>query len=350
MHKTKYLIVGQGLAGTLLSWELSKRRKDHMLIGTYQKPSASLVAAGMYNPLVFKRLTKSWMADTLIPIMKSTFQELEQLLNTALIFEKPIAKLIRKDEKNWWNERIEHQNLQSYFAGFKSNNFMPGIHQNFDMALIKQSGYVNINNLITSYTEYLKGNQQFISAELKYSDITFTNNKVYWQNTEAEHIVFCEGAQAIHNPFFPENVFYLTKGAVLTVEIPGLSSDYIINKDVFIMPRGNQKFLIGSTYKHDNLTLEPNIVEQNYLLEKAQQLIIAPIKVIDHKVGIRPTVKDRRPVLGYHPNCKNIAFFNGLGTKGVMLGPYFANQMATLLTNVNHEINPEVSIKRFYKQ
>jgi glycine/D-amino acid oxidase-like deaminating enzyme len=82
-------------------------------------------------------------------------------------------------------------------------------------------------------------------------------------------------------------------------------------------------------------------------LKKAQNLIYLPIELINHAVGIRPTVKDRRPVLGLHPTLNSIAFFNGLGTKGVMLAPYFANEMVNLLENESYHLPKEVDLNRF---
>lgn len=350
MQKTKYLIIGQGLAGSLLSWELKKKNLDHVLISSFKKPVASLVAAGMYNPLVFKRLTKSWLVDDLLPVMQSTYSELEKELGKKLLYKKKIAKLIHPDEKTWWTERINNQQLDTYFESFNENHFIPGLHPEFEIALIKNSGFVNLNIFINSYANYLKARKQLIIDEFSYHEMHFSKQGVLYKDIEAETLIFCDGAQAIHNPFFPDSIFYLTKGDVLTVEIKDFTDTYILNKDIFILPRGGNHYMIGSTYQHENLNLDPQKENLDYLLNKASQLISKAIKIIGHQVGIRPTVKDRRPILGFHHEIKNLAFFNGLGTKGVMLAPYFAKEMAALLSNPEQPILPEVSIKRFYKE
>ena len=347
MQKVKYLIVGQGLAGTMLSYMFTKKQIPHKVIAANTLPSASSVAAGIYNPLVFRRLTKSWMIDELLPVMFDSYKSLELLLDTKLLYTKPIAKLIHPNEKQFWTDRIESQHLQSYFDGFKKPDDVSGLKSTFDLALIANSGYVDLTELLGKYSTYLLRNNSLIDVDFNYADLQFPNTKVNWKGIKAEKIIFCEGSFAINNPFFPANVFYLAKGDVLTVKIPNLSEKYILNKDVFILPKGNQLFLIGSTYERENLTWEVEPTNAKMLLEKAQNLIELPIKLIDHTVGIRPTVRDRRPVLGLHPIHNSLAFFNGLGTKGVMLAPYFANEMVNLLENESYPLSKEVDLNRF---
>ncbi len=51
-------------------------------------------------------------------------------------------------------------------------------------------------------------------------------------------------------------------------------------------------------------------------------------------------------MLGAHPENKNVVVFNGLGTKGVSLSPYFAHHLATWLEG-NGDLSTEVNIYRF---
>jgi glycine/D-amino acid oxidase-like deaminating enzyme len=49
---------------------------------------------------------------------------------------------------------------------------------------------------------------------------------------------------------------------------------------------------------------------------------------MEHFAGVRPTVKDRRPLVGTHAEYSAIHILNGLGTRGVMLGPSMAKANA----------------------
>lgn len=346
--KVKYIIVGQGLAGTLLSWQLIKRKIPHVVVASQLKQSASLVAAGMFNPLVFKRISKSWKIDQLLPVMTKTFVELEEALNEKLLFRQDIAKLIRQDEIEWWNERVKSQELDQYFDGFHSNDNISGVNKAFDYVRVKNAGFIDLVTLIHSYRNKLKDENIFIEGDLAYEDIDLNNSSINWQGITAERIVFCNGVHNLGNPLFNEVVFYPTRGDVLDVYIEGLSEEYTINKDIFLLPRGKNKFLIGSTYDHKNIEWEPNMNSRDYLLLKASQIIDKPIKLIDHRAGVRPTIKDRRPVLGFSKHDNRAAIFNGLGTKGVMLGPYFSVEMINMLENSDYKVDKEVSVERFY--
>ncbi|MGE4288516.1 MAG: NAD(P)/FAD-dependent oxidoreductase [Salinivirgaceae bacterium] len=348
MKETEVLIVGQGLAGTLLSHELNKLQIDHLVISN-QQMGASHIAAGMYNPLVFKRLTKSWMVDDLLPIMSQTYQELEALLQISLLHHLPIAKIITPEQKDWWFERINSQELHNYFDQFITSDEIPGLTEKMTLALIKNSGYINLLKLLQRYQLYLEEQKKFITDDFNYNALEVKYDVVFYKNLKAQKIVFCEGAAAQNNPWIPKGIFYPAKGDVLDVFIETLDTPYIINKDIFILPKGKHRFVLGSTYIHQFSDTRPEPENAQMLLQKAQKLVKSPIGLLKHQVGVRPTVKDRRPVLGFNQQIPAIAFFNGLGTKGVMIGPYFAKHMAKVLSAGSTPIDAEVSINRFFK-
>jgi len=344
----KYIVVGQGLAGTILSFQLFKRGITHVVVGSNRFGTSSEVAAGMFNPLVFKRITKSWMVDELYPVMHSVYKELENLLDQKFVHSLPIAKLISPHEKDWWNERVTSQHLESYFKGFLPSGELPGIKSAFEIAHVTQSGYADLSLLLSAYRKWLIEHDAFLNEEFNYNDLSIDNGMVAWNGIKAEKIIFCEGAAAKKNPFFSEVKFYLTKGEVLEVEIGGLTQEFIINKDVFLLPIGNRRYRLGSTYDHNDLSWRPNSQAAEKLLGKAEALIDCKITLIDHKAGVRPTISDRRPVLGRHPKYSNVYIFNGLGTKGVMLAPYFSGQMVELMENEAFDVHKEVNVGRFY--
>ena len=86
--KTDYIIVGQGLAGSILALTLLKKGKSVVVIDNATQNTASKIAAGLYNPVVFKRLVKSWLADDLLPYMDEFYPEMEKLLGAEFYFSK----------------------------------------------------------------------------------------------------------------------------------------------------------------------------------------------------------------------------------------------------------------------
>ena len=78
-------------------------------------------------------------------------------------------------------------------------------------------------------------------------------------------------------------------------------------------------------------------------------MINCKYEVLEHFAGVRPTVKDRRPLVGLHPNHPNMYILNGLGTRGVMLGPFLAHQLFNYIEN-NIPLDEEINIDRIYKK
>jgi glycine oxidase len=169
------------------------------------------------------------------------------------------------------------------------------------------------------------------------------------ENVKAAKLVFCEGAHLADNPFFSFIKLVPVKGEILQIYAPGLSENYMLNKQVFVLPVGNQRFKIGSTYDWKDLSEQPTEMGKQLIIERFEKLLMVNYIVENHVAGIRPAVSDRRPVLGIHPKYRNLYVFNGLGTKGVMLVPYFAKEMASCLTTKNYMLNFEVDLQRFLR-
>jgi glycine/D-amino acid oxidase-like deaminating enzyme len=167
-----------------------------------------------------------------------------------------------------------------------------------------------------------------------------------YKNIAAENIIFCEGFSTRSNPYFNYLPLRQTKGEALIFESNELPENKIIGGVCNITPLGNHQFYAGATYDWDDIDLAPTEKKKTALIQKIEQTIKIPFKIIDHKAGIRPTVIDRRPLIGSHPKHKKMFIFNGLGTKGLSLAPYFANHFIDCLA-MNTALHTEVDIKRF---
>ncbi len=343
-----YLIVGQGLAGILIANQLKEHNKSFLAIADKKLISATSVAAGMYNPLVFRRITKSWMVDDLLPEMYATYTSLENKLNRKLIYPKPIIKLLAEDEYQRWILKQENPQIAKYIEKLESKAPINGIYNYYGFAKISNSGYVDLNALTEGFHQTLIENNSIVYDHFNYNDLNINDNHITWKGGHFKNIIFCEGAFAVNNPLFNQVGYKLTKGDVLTLAVDKIQLDYIVNKQIFLMEKTQGKFLCGSTYNWEELDYQTRTKDAEYLSQKLATILNKPFEIKKHETAIRPTVIDRRPVLGTHPTFKNIHYFNGLGTKGVMLAPYFSKQMVNYLEN-DEALHSEVNIKRFYK-
>jgi glycine/D-amino acid oxidase-like deaminating enzyme len=181
-------------------------------------------------------------------------------------------------------------------------------------------------------------------------NLYLTSNGVTYKNRfNANKIIFCEGWQAVKNPFFNFVPFRPVKGELLTLKIENLKCNYLLNKDVFLLPLGKNIFRLGSTYDWDDLAGEPTESARAFLLSKLASFLNTKVEVIDHQAGVRPAIADRRPVAGLHPDYPQLAIFNGLGARGVMIAPWLGKQFLELLLHLK-PLNEEIDLNRFVKK
>jgi len=347
MIKVDYIIVGQGIAGSVLSFLLIKKGKQVMVIDEEKENTSSRVAAGLCNPVVFKRLTKSWKVDKVLAQAKSFYKHQESLFGKKFYYNTSIYKLfINEDEANFWKQKSNDPKLFDWINHEIEHPFDQNyINAPFGAAKTLQSGFLQTENWLNTYLDYLKKNNSFLGESFDYNQLELNSTSIKYKDIEAKQLIFCEGYQTINNPYFNWLPFKLTKGEVLTVQFKNLELKQAINKGVFILPYNNE-YKLGATYNWDEIDENTTEKGKDELLKKASKFIDDDIEVINHRAGVRPTVKDRRPLLGVHPKHHKLLVFNGLGTKGVMLAPYFAQKLVSFLLE-NEPIPEEVNINRF---
>ncbi len=350
--KYNYIIVGQGIAGTVLAHTLLAEGKSVLIIDEGMEHSTSAIAAGLYNPVVFKRLVKSWMADELIPFMDVFYKEAEQLLGKPFYFKKQIVKLFADEaEKAFWLKKSEEE-VGTYLDKKIDNHFLKDLIDNpYGAAEVKAAGNLDTRLFLNASRAYFLKKECLLKDKFEYGDLSILEKGVSYRNNDAETIIFCEGHKTTTNPYFKWLPFKLTKGELITIKLNGdavIPVDKVINKGVFILPLGNNIYKVGATYEWQDLSEQPTEKGKLYLIEKLQKVIQAPFDIISHEAGVRPTVEDRRPLIGLHPQHTSIGIFNGMGTKGVMLAPYFAKQFSRFLDKKTG-LSGEIDCNRFLK-
>lgn len=174
--------------------------------------------------------------------------------------------------------------------------------------------------------------------------LNLADQEVIYKDLRAKKAIFCEGAAVVKNNYFNWLPFGLVKGEIITLKMD-LLPELIISKDIFLLPvKGAAK--AGSTYDRNNIDANITGGARDYLVKKLKELLKNKFEVVGQQAGIRPGTKDRRPFMGLHPQTKLIGLFNGLGTKGVSLGPYCSDQFADFLV-FNKEFDQEADLHRY---
>lgn len=104
------IIVGSGLAAACLMHRFHAHNISFRVISKPSLSNSSRVAAGVWNPVVFKRLTKSWMADSLIPEALKFYKAIEQQSGDRFLFERKIIRpLASQHEKDAWTSKAKNE-------------------------------------------------------------------------------------------------------------------------------------------------------------------------------------------------------------------------------------------------
>ena len=345
---TETLIIGQGIAGSCLGLELSERNKDFLIIDNNYYRSSSLVAAGLYNPIIFRKPSKSYNADNLIPHLKSFYSKWEQNLNAKFHNQRNIIRAFSSTEEvNNWALKSSNSEYSSFLkTDMLPENFNSNLYCEYGGGTVMEAGNVDVKEFLSNCKLHF-GNKN-VQGEVDQINSTQEGYEVGTCNgiIKCKRVIVANG-HLNHSTFDYLPLTY-TKGDVLTIYAPEIEGTDVINKGLFILPIDGGFHRAGSTYDWSDRSYEPSQEARIELEEKLKNTLHCSFKIEDHQSGIRPTVGDRRPLLGEHPEQKDLFIFNGLGAKGVMLAPLYSEQL------VNHifegtEIHPEVDIKRYKK-
>ncbi|MEQ9426572.1 MAG: FAD-binding oxidoreductase [Cyclobacteriaceae bacterium] len=343
--KVDYLIVGQGLAGSVLSFNLLKRGKSIIVIDDNQPNTSSKVAAGLYNPITGRKMIKTWMADTLFPLIEPFYNELQKWCDEPVLNPIGIYRpFVDNAEQNEWSAKAEDSEYKSFVKQVHTKSFLKGAFDDFGGLSLQPSGYVDVACLLNGVAKKLETADCLCRETFEEKHLILGDNQVEYRGIKAPRIVFCTGLGSIS--FFEWLPFRPVKGEVLEIK-SDIELNTILNRGVFIIPRGRDRYKLGATYNWKDLTINVSKKGKENLISKFQALINGSVEVVAEDAGIRPATPDRRPLIGSHPDDNRLVCFNGLGSKGVSLAPYFSGHLIDHLEK-GIDLMPEVNISRYY--
>jgi len=339
-----YIIVGQGLAGSCLALQLLFRNKRIVVIDRVREHSATRVAAGLFNPITGRQMAKTWMADELFPYLHTFYQRAQLFLQAKFFFPMPLYRpFISVEEQNEWMGRSADPDYTGYIEALHTNAaYADQVKNPLGGLSLKHCGYVDTLLFSKAVRDHLVNSHALLNEDMIEQDLKVADDHIMYQDWRARKIIFCSGELARESYYFSWLPIRSLKGETLTITTRE-KVDVIYNRGVYVVP---YIWKVGATYNTRDVT--PSITEGGMyeLIDKLNYLVAFPYTVSNQQWGFRPTTPDRRPILGPHPAFEQIVFFNGLGTKGVSLAPYFSDELTRWMEN-GHPINHSVSISRY---
>ncbi len=343
-----YIIVGAGIAGICFA-ETAMQNGKSFIIFDNNSQSSSKIAAGIYNPVILKRFSQVWNATEQLIYSDQFYSQIENKLQVQFDFKLPIVrKFFSIEEQNNWFAASDKVNLSPFLSANLLRTSFKGIDSPFDYGQVKETGYVNTADLLHHYHSYLFENNLLLKQEFDFNELELQLDFVKYKDTKAKHIIFAEGFGMHDNPYFKYLPLDGTKGEILVIKAPNLDLNCILNASVYIVPLGDHLFKVGATYNWEDKSNIPTAQGKEELVDKINAVLNCDFEILEHLAGVRPTVKDRRPLVGSHITHKNLHILNGLGTRGVMLGPSLAKDLFDHIEN-KKPLDSRIDIKRFDK-
>lgn len=344
--KVDYIIVGLGLAGLAFVEELIAADKSFVVFEDDSQTS-SLVAGGVYNPVILKRFTPVWNAAEQLAIALPFYQILERKFNSKFDTKFTTKKVFKSiEDQNNWFLAVDKPVLSDYMNPVISHEKHNGVLADFGFGQVQGTGRIDTEKLVQTYRNYLKQEERIYFEKFEYDAVQIDKDHLVYKELVASHIVFCEGYGMLQNPFFNYLPLKEAKGELITIHAPDLKIDFLLKSSLFVLPLGNSYYKVGATFNWTDKTSDPTEEGKMELVENLKKVLDVPYTIVDQSAGIRPTVKDRRPLVGVHPQYNKLAILNGLGTRGVMIAPVLAKNLIDHLEN-DADLDPEVDIKRF---
>lgn len=330
-----FLVVGFGIAGATIAHELEKRNLSFHVVDTNTNQSATLSAGGIINPVTGRKYALQWNIEQLLQQAKTTYGELEGRLQIQTFRSTDIIRLHKSaDAFQAWQSIKQNAAMSEWISEINaSDNLELPVRNNFGGIKIKNALQIFPQQIVAAYSKLLLLENKLLQLELRYEDLQLNGNDIHWNTTDYRYIIFCEGYAAIKNPFLKFLQFKPAKGQYFILKIFPGETENTFQKEIAIVPLGKEMFWAGATNEWDNINNEPTETGFNQLKNKLDELLTAPYSIQQHAAGVRPTMKNRTPVIGRHPEYKNIFVLNGLGTKGFSLAPYYAPLLIEYILN-----------------
>lgn len=288
------------------------------------------------------------MANEQIEVADNFYKSLQSFLKIKIDYPLPVYRKYNSvEEQNDWMVASDQPQLERFLSADFIPNKNPSVIAPFGFGKVNETGMIDTTAMMNGYREYLSQEKRFSTSSFNYSKVGFQSDEIIYENHSSKYLICAEGFGLNKNPFFSNIPLNGTKGEVLIIKSPGLQLDFILKSSVFIIPLGNDDYYVGATYEHHDKTCNLTEKAREELIRKLMSTISCDFEIVEQKAGMRPTTKDRRPVVGRNAEHKNVCVLNGLGTRGIMIAPYISKELYHHLEEGKH-LNPEIDMARFY--
>lgn len=353
MTHCDFIIVGQGLAGTTLAWTLCRRGRSVVVLDRETATTASRIAAGLVTPVTGRRLARSGHWDKLYPIAERFYRDVEDATGSVLWHATGALRLFADaDERAEFRRRTRPDAPPAVWIGDlarPTEAIPPAFEAPHGGFVMPAAARLDVPRYLDVSRQWLGQRDAYRRADLDWHrDLELSPDRVRLPRLglTAAGLIACRGFTIDPDPWFGGVRFIPAHGEVLTVHIPDLEEQRTIHRGVWLAAIGHQTYRCGATYSWERLDGVPSPAGRAELETRLRAFLRLPFRVVGHQAAVRPVIDAGTPSLGRHPRYPQLAFFNGLGSKGVLLAPYYASVLADCLL-AGHDPEPGVNVHRY---
>lgn len=337
-----FIIVGQGLAGTLLGIELEKRGRKILVVDDGWKSAASQVAAGVLNPVTGMRIVKTLGADDLVPAAKRVYAALAERFGKTFFRETPFYRFYTSDHERIVKAKREQD---PDYEGWLSEDIPAGTLCGGGLAdrlggfFVNRAGWLDIPSLLDCARKDWRSRGVLLEENFDYAEVEVSRSGVKWRGREAVGgVIFSEGFRVRENPWFSHLKWQPAKGEFVEIELPGTEvfQAQILKSSVAAVPLGGNRWRVGTNYDREVLDTVPTPevaerIRRSFCSVFSGTIEPESAKIVAHRAGVRPAVQGTLPKVGAHEKFSKLFLFNGFGSKGVTWLPLYAERFAEKL-------------------
>jgi glycine/D-amino acid oxidase-like deaminating enzyme len=343
--QTSTLIIGQGLCGTWLSYWLQQQGASFLVLDENRGNSSTKVASGIINPVTGRRMAKTWLADELLPFAEHAYAALGKELEATLITPCDILDFFSAPDRRLDFEKRAQQ-FESYLNWPTDEHaWLHFFNYSFGYGIVSPAWQADVQTMLQGWRARLLQTDSLLEEKYEPEALQILPDGIRYKNITAERMVFCDGTAAMEHHFFTSLPFAFNKGEALIISAPELPHEFIYKKTSTITPWKDGLFWVGSNYDREYTDDQPSTAFRQQTEQWLKHFLKIPFTVEEHLAALRPTTLERRPFVGFHPNHHQLGIFNGMGTKGVSLAPFFGKQLAENIVQ-KQPIMAEVDVKR----
>ncbi len=350
MQPFNFLIIGQGLAGSLLAYSLIKRGQRVLVLDNNHLGSATQVAAGLINPITGHRLNITDHFFTYSQAAKKMYWQIERDVDCQVYRSLPQTRLIKNaGQANYLTQRVTQADYSNLLDDIHNTGhwFADKTAHPFGAINVSQTAIVDTKRLLHSLHQWLTERGSVLSTKVEYSRINVQQRNVTYHheaNTlQANNIVFCEGYQALNNPWLDHLPFKPAKGEVLTVR-PHQTLNRLLSWGKWLAPTSAGLAKLGSNYQWNDTSLSGDGTTAASFIQELENTTGLSADVCEHEVGIRPSTTHRKPFVGPLSKLSNAYCLNGLGSKGCLIAPHYVQ---LLCDHMLHDTNLPLEITQW---